>query len=228
MRVGEWLHSKIKVLSPGVTHAQAEEWSPGETCAPEVASAKISSCLQSTKDPAMLECLSKRDEAGELPLCRCIPSSQALRVCIGPCWDVIRDLYACNDDAGVVDQEKDALSARPPRPSSSTIPSDGSRRADISWQMWSAQTSTAINTWEGGRVDINMFNNHTAAVHVMHKVTFSTSEEPVLEYKLLPNQGVRFISHERETWQVRNLDGGVRDSWTIDIGNGILQDLVVQ
>ena len=82
--------------------------------------------------------------------------------------------------------------------------------------------------WEGGRVDVLIFNNHSQAVQVMHKTSFDQGQEPVLEHTLTPGSGVRFVSHEREQWFVLTRDGTQRAAWTIDIGNGILQDLIVR
>merc|ERR1712146_261131 len=104
----------------------------------------------------------------------------------------------------------------------------GERLADIEWTTWSGESNEKINGWLGGRVDVNIFNNCTEPLDVRHKVSFSTTEEPILEHVLMPGTGVRFVSHEREEWAMFAPNGDIKGLWTIDIGNGILQDLIVQ
>ena len=233
-RVGEWLQAKVSALRPGVLHAPAEAWGPPPepptpdyaACPSATVATNINECLQKANDPEAYKCLSVPNALGDLPWCACLAASPAVQACMGPCWPVMSDLYGCARAADAAPTDKSAA-ADPPRPSSRTV-GNGARKADVSWTTWSGESDTMMVDWEGGRVDVLIFNNHTQAVQVMHKTSFDQGQEPVLEHTLTPGSGVRFVSHEREQWFVLTRDGTQRAAWTIDIGNGILQDLIVR
>jgi thioredoxin reductase len=100
--------------------------------------------------------------------------------------------------------------------------------------------------WPGGRVELNVanFGTATGTVSVWHGSTLyqgkasstsgrhdGTQPEPELIHRedLAPGEGKRFLTHEREVWQIRPVGNGNATAGlelVVDVSNGIVQDMV--
>ena len=107
---------------------------------------------------------------------------------------------------------------------------------------WNSQPPQKFADWYGGHVDITVANRGDVDVELWREKwpTPPLADEQVHQYqgdetqtfhwRLAPGTGHRFVSHEGEAWSVRIGAGRrkrVLKQWTVDIANGILQDISI-
>ena len=75
---------------------------------------------------------------------------------------------------------------------------------------------------------MNIANQMGETVKLKVFRSFDTGQQAEDLGLLLPGEGARFISHERELWVVERFGGIAVREWEVDIAHGIVQDIVLR
>jgi hypothetical protein len=84
--------------------------------------------------------------------------------------------------------------------------------------------------WIGGLVYLNVLNQCKGAV-VLWKGTLVKADPPIFQPErnwLEPGRGKRIETYERDVWRAVGGAGEVVLEWSIDVGNGPIQDVVLR
>jgi hypothetical protein len=246
LRTAKWLHNKIGAIVPGEIDLENEEWGPISRCSPESVGPKLKTC--SKVDKLFEECLQVAEAEVDstnkaAPLCKCLHQTPSMRKCMNSCWKPGLQLLRCSTNPAAAGESslrvdangkvslssKTAQSPQHGEEKDDAATLKGARAASIEWYNWSPVSDYPKSAFAGGRVDLNIVNHLDAPVQLLVHKTFETGAVPQNQGVLLPGEGVRFISHERERWVVKDrAKNKVLREWQVDIAHGIVQDIVVQ
>jgi hypothetical protein len=214
VRVGRWLHAKVESLVAGSSEPpRLEEWREPAECDKSTVGAVAKRCVM--EDPTARGCV----ETKAASLCECLQRAQPVLRCCGSCWSMVLDALKCP----VTDAETTLGATASPFEHRG---GGGARDARIWWKAWGGHSETAMALFSGGRADINVENRLHHPVELLRLTSFDEDAVPESLGNIQPGAGKRFISHERERWTAR-VAGRVVREWTVDIADGIVQDVVL-